>query len=252
MPKNKRRRFPIPDWIQFYLEQNAGRVPIWQFPPISKMEGGIQFVPLTFRNRHDFLDLFEKDDDPWVDKRFKNAESMYEYVCIIRMISPYSFKRGGHDWLVYREGDCIGIVHAFDFSKESGEYTQRQCSIGYAFGASVRGSGIPQKVVRHLQDYLFTKWNRLYLTACVERENARSIRFLRGLGYVERPPKEPDPSEPDEGTSDIVCLDLFRSKRTQNKIHADWVASAKRYAAWRATWVKQADGSYQIPPFYDE
>lgn len=248
MPKNKYHQFSLPDWLQSYMEQNIGKIPVWQFPPIPNMGADIFFRPLGFRNRHDFLELFENDDDPWVDKRFKNAESVYEYVCMTRILLPYSYKRGGQDWLVYQENTCIGILHAFDFNKESGEYTQRRCSIGYAFGRAVRGSGIPQKVVQHLQKYLFTKWNMLYISASVKKENIRSIRFLKGLGYLERPPETDWQDEGKERVSDSVHLDLFRSKRTQNKVYADWIESAKEYAAWRATWVKQADGSYRIPP----
>ncbi len=248
MSKNNRKSFPIPDWIQSYLERNIGKPPVWQFPPIPEMAEEIYFRPLTFSNRSHFLRVFENDKDPWIEERFKNAKSVYEYVCMSRIIMPYSFKRGGQDWLVYQEKECIGIIHAFDFNKESGEFTQRNCSIGYAFGQTVRGSGIPQKVVRHLQNYLFTKWNMLYLTASVKRENIRSIRFLKGLDYIERPLETDWQADEDNAVSDTLVLDLFRSKRTQNKMHTLWEQEKKEYQAWRATWVKQPDGSYIIPP----
>ncbi len=247
MPKNRFNAHTIPDWIQTYIEQNAGKVPVWQFPPIPKMEEDIRFVPLNFRNRYDFLELFEQDEDPWIEERFKHAQSVYEYVCMTRIIMPYSYKRGGQDWLVYQNKECIGIVHAFDFSKESGEFTQRRCCIGYVFGKAVRGSGIPQKVMQHLQGYLFSTLNMLYLTASVKKENTRSIRFLRTLGYVERPPETEWQKEEDSHVSDTIHLDLFRSKRTQNKVLAYWEESTKSYLTWRATWVKQPDGSYKIP-----
>ena len=247
MPKNKHHQFPIPDWIQSYLERNIGKPPVWQFPPIPEMAVEICFHTLTFSTRTHFLALFENDQDPWVEERFKNAKSVYEYVCMSRIIMPYSFKRGGQDWLVYQKKECIGIIHAFDFNKESGEFTQRSCSIGYAFGKAVRGSGIPQKVVQHLQNYLFTKWNMLYLTASVKRENVRSIRFLKGLGYIERPAERDWETEEDKIVSSTIILDLFRSKRTQNKIQTQWEKDAKAYSAWRATWIKQPDGSYIIP-----
>ncbi|GEM_PF-1806562 len=247
MPKNKHQKNRIPDWLQSYVERNIGKPPVWQFPPIPEMEEGIYFRPLNFSNRVHFLKLFENDQDSWIAERFKDAESVYEYVCMSRIIMPYSFKRGGRDWLVYKEKACIGILHGFEFSKESGEFTQRRCSIGYAFGKAVRGSGIPQKVVQHFQNYLFTKWKMLYLTASVKKENIRSIRFLKGLDYIERPPEPNEEGEEEKYVSDTIILDLFRSKRTQNKVHAYWEKSAKEYLTWRATWVKQPDGSYKIP-----
>jgi len=42
-------------------------------------------------------------------------------------------------------------------------------------------------------------------------------------------------------------MELFRSKRTQHKINKLRLEVAEANRAWRATWVKQADGSYRIP-----
>ena len=78
MSQNKFNQYPLPDWLQSYMEQNIGKVPIWKFPSIPKMSEGIYFRPLTFRNRFHFLELFEQDKDPWVDVRFKKAKSIYE------------------------------------------------------------------------------------------------------------------------------------------------------------------------------
>jgi len=188
MSKNKHKSYPFSDWLQWSIERNVGKKPVWNFPKIPKMEEGIFFVPLTFQNRTHLLEIFEKDTDKWVDKRFKKAKSVYEFVGLSRIIMPYSFKRGGRDWLVYQEKKCIGILHGFQFSKETGGLRNRRCSIGYAFGKKVRGSSIPQKVIRHFQDYLFSKMNLLYLTAEVHKKNVRSIRFLEGLGYTQMPP----------------------------------------------------------------
>ena len=247
MPQNKHKSYPFPDWLQWTIEKNAGKIPVWKFPPISKIEEAIYFAPLTFQNRFDFLELFEKDKDEWVDRRFKKPKSIYEYVCLIRIMMPYSFKRGGMDWLVYDEKECIGILHGFEFSKETGGFSNRRCSIGYAFGEKVRGSGIPQKVLRHFQNYLFTKMNRLYLTASVDLKNVRSIRFLEGLGYSEYPPElEWEPAE-ERIEPKNVQLELFRSVRTKNKVTTYRKESAEEYRTWRSSWIKQPDGSYKIP-----
>jgi len=57
MPKNQ-QQFPFPDWIQFYIERNAGKVPVWQFPPIPKLERNTYLIQLNFRNHHDFQQIF--------------------------------------------------------------------------------------------------------------------------------------------------------------------------------------------------
>ena len=86
MSKDNYHQFPIPNWIQSYVERNIGKPPLWQFPPIPEMETGIEFRTLNFHNQKHFLELFKKDEDPWVEKRFKNAKSVYEYVCMSRII----------------------------------------------------------------------------------------------------------------------------------------------------------------------
>ncbi|MEM1121676.1 MAG: hypothetical protein AAGJ18_14590 [Bacteroidota bacterium] len=73
-------------------------------------------------------------------------------------------------------------------------------------------------------------------------------RFLKGLGYVERTPEIDWQAEDDGPVSDTLVFDLFRSKRTQNELHALWEQEKKEYAAYRATWVKQPERSYKIPP----
>lgn len=221
MSKNKHKSYSFSDSIQYYIEQNVGKVPVWQFPPIPKMQEGFSFFPLTFRNRFHLLDLFKKDKDIWVDKRFKKAKSIYEYVSMTRIVMPYAYKRGGEDWLVYKKKECIGILHGFEFSKETGGLSNRRCSIGYIFGKEMRGSGMPQKVIRHFQDFLFTKMNLLYLSATVDCKNLRSIRFLEGLGYLPMPAiiQWESEEEKEEGESKTVIMELFRSKRAQNKIN---------------------------------
>ena len=88
----------------------------------------------------------------------------------------------------------------------------------------------------------------LYLTASVKRENIRSLRFLKGLGYLERTAENDWQIDDDKDVSNTIVLDLFRSKRTQKKLLAQWEKETKEYLSWRATWVKQPDGSYRIPP----
>ncbi len=219
MSKNKQESYSFSESLQYYIEQNVGKVPIWQFPCIPKMQEGFSFAPLTFSNRFHLLDLFEKDKDAWVDKRFKKAKSIYEYVSMTRIVMPYAYKSGGEDWLVYKKKECIGILHGFEFSKETEDWRNRRCYIGYIFGKKMRGSGNPQKILRHFQNYLFTKMDLLYVSASVDCKNVRSIRFLEGLGYLPMPAKIQWDSEEEKILPKMVIMELFRSNRTKNRIN---------------------------------
>ncbi|MEK7256534.1 MAG: GNAT family protein, partial [Bacteroidota bacterium] len=186
---NRFDSFPLPDWLQFSLEQNAGRPPLWDLPAPSPTADEFWFQKLDFRNRHLVLEMFENDPDPWVDERFKDPKELYEYVANLRINMPYSGKHGGCDWLVRMpgwHGECVAILHNFDFSRETYGYQNRKCSIGYAFAQKFRGTGLPQKIMQHFHKYLFGKMNRLLLLAMVDKDNTRNIRFLEKLGYEDR------------------------------------------------------------------
>jgi RimJ/RimL family protein N-acetyltransferase len=248
--KNKRfDSYPLPDWLQFWVEQNAGRKPLWNFPKMPPTPDGFWFQKLDFRNRYLLLEMFENDSDSWVDERFKDPKEVYEYVAQQRICMPYSGKHGGCDWLVMSpEDECAGILHNFDFSLENFGFQHRKCSVGYAFAEKFRGTGLPRQIMLHFQDYLFKKMDRLLLMACVEKENTRSIRFLEKLGYEERTSDYHDDEEDrPRKEPEHRYLELYRSRRTRNRIHAYRKKSAEDYRAWRATWIKNPDGSYTIP-----
>jgi RimJ/RimL family protein N-acetyltransferase len=233
------------------MEQNVGRKPIWDFPKIPTTPDGFWFQQLTFRNRSLLLEMFENDPEPWVDERFKDPKEVYEYVAYLRISMPYSGKHGGCDWLVMSpERECIGLLHNFDFSRENYGFQHRQCSVGYAFVKTVRGTGLPQRVMLHFQAYLFQKMNRLLLMASVDKDNTRSIRFLEKLGYEECTSDYIDNDDEDDKPRKAPLnryFELYRSQRTRNRVLAYRKKSSEEYKAWRATWVKNPDGSYTIP-----
>ncbi len=241
--------YPLPDWLQFSMEQNIGRKPLWDFPKIPPTPDGFWFQQLEFRNRSLLLEMFENDPDPWVDERFKDPKEVYEYVANLRICMPYSGKHGGCDWLVMTpERDCAGILHNFDFSLENYGFQHRQCSIGYAFAQPLRGTGLPQQIMLHFQEYLFHKMDRLLLMASVDKGNARSIRFLEKLGYEERTSDYfDDEDDKPQKVLENHHFELYRSRRTRSRVLAYRKKSDEEYKSWRATWIKNPDGSFTIP-----
>ena len=71
------------------------------------------------------------------------------------IVAPYSFKKGGIDWLIQnKEKEWVGLLHAYDFSKENYAHRHRWCTIGFMMGAAFRGTGVAQEAVQQLQSYL--------------------------------------------------------------------------------------------------
>ncbi|MEN0046140.1 MAG: GNAT family protein [Bacteroidota bacterium] len=186
MAKSRYDSYPLSDWLQYSMERNIGRAPIWKFPHIPDWKEDISFRKLNFQNQHHLLEMFENDEDEWVNERFKEAQSVYNYVAHLRIVALYSAKHGGCDWLVRKGDEYIGVLHAFDFSIENYNYHHRRCAIGYAFTKSVRGTGLPLQIVPYFQQFLFQKMNLLLQFALVNKANHRSIRFLEKLGFEEQ------------------------------------------------------------------
>lgn len=244
-------RFPLPDWLQFFMERNVGKKPVWDFPQLPISEEGLNFRQLSFEERHLVLEMFENDPDPWVDKRFKSPEEVYEYVAHQRIYMPYTIKHGGCDWLVFTaEGTPAGLLHMFDFSKENHSYRHRHCMVGFTFSEKFRGTGLPFSAAQHFQDYLFKKMNLLYLVASVDWGNARSDRFLEKLGFEDRSPDYAvEDWENDYQLIGPECryFERYRSAQARGRILNERKKAAEGHAEWRSRWIKNPDGTWTIP-----
>lgn len=202
--------FPLPDYLQRAMERNIGRPPVWKFPQILPTPDGLTFEKLNFESRYHLIETFQNDTDEWVDERFKSTAEIYEYVAMLCIEMPYSFKHGGCDWLVFSpDGTCAGILHSFEFSKEQFDYHHRRCAIGFVFSEKFRGSSLTVKAVQHFQQFLFGKMNLLYLLAWTDTENIRCCRFLEKLGWFDCP------IEYENDSPKYRFYELYRSKRTQ-------------------------------------
>ena len=177
---------PLPDWLQYMMERNVGREPLWQFPDLPSALG-LTFERLHFDNRDVVLRMFEADPDPFVSPDFKSPEKLYEYVANLWICGPYSPKHGAADWIVHTtDREPAGLLHVYDVSREQWGLSDRRCSIGYTVAKRFRGTGLAQEAVRALHGYLFERLDKLMLLAMPDRRNERSARFLARLGYEER------------------------------------------------------------------
>ena len=201
---------PLSEHLRFWLEENIGKPPVWKFPRLPN-SASLSYHRLHFSNREQVLQLFQNDPSPFVEKDFKEANSLYEYVANLWIVAPYSFKRGGIDWLIQnKEKEWVGLLHAYDFSKENYAHRHRWCTIGFMMGAAFRGTGVAQEAVQQLQSYLFQKMNMLYILAYTKNDNLRSIRFLEKLGY--------ENTTLDYTARDLTYFRLYRSARARGII----------------------------------
>jgi RimJ/RimL family protein N-acetyltransferase len=168
------------------MERYAGREPLWRFPDVPPSRN-LVFERLRFDNREVVLEMFERDDSPFVDHAFKAPDRLYTYVAAQWISAPYSPKHGAADWIVRtRQQEPVGLLHVYDVSRETWALNNRRCSIGYVVAGSFRGSGLAQEAVGALQDHMFQTRDMLMLLAMPARANERSARFLVKLGYEER------------------------------------------------------------------
>lgn len=174
----------MPDWLQFYVERNIGKKPLWLFPELAA-SGDLTFERLTFGNRQPVLRMFSTDANPFVSEDFKTAELLYHYVANLWICAPYSPKHGAADWIIRAKGEDAGLLHLYDVSRETWGLNNRRCCIGYTIAEKFRGTGLAQNAVGALQSYAFSRLDMLVLLAIPDGCNERSIRFLRRLGYEE-------------------------------------------------------------------
>ena len=176
---------PLPDYLRFWMEQNVGRPPIWDFPALQN-SATLTYQRLHFDNYSSVLELFKDDPSPFVERDFKEENALYEYVANLWICAPYSYKRGGIDWIIQQQsGEGVGLLHAYDLSKEQIENRHRSCTIGFIIAAPFRGLGLAKEAVEHLQTYLAQQMDMLYVTAYTRQDNERSMRFLEKMGYAE-------------------------------------------------------------------
>lgn len=234
-------RYPLPEWLQYYMEQNIGRPPLWTFPSLPPTADGLTFEQVGFDNAQAILDMFAGDEDPFVDARFKEEQLLYEYICHLRIVLPYSGKHGGCDWLVITpDHRYAGLLHMYDFSRETIGFSNRQCSVGYVIAAPFRGTGLAYRVMEHLHQYLFQKLDRLLLVASTRPENRRSRGFLKRLGYEDR--------TADYGIVEERYYELYRSPRARTLIQSERRRAEEKYQAWLAQQAEAAREAHRENP----
>lgn len=162
----------------------------FNFPEVP-VAGGIAFESLTPDNATQLHLLFENDDSPFVDDRFKTIEEAKDYAKFLEFCGAYTAKHGGHDWLFrFVNGQYLGVLHLHDLSLETFAQNNKRAWIGFATNKNFRMQGITSFVVCHFIQYIFESYPVIdFIHAMTEKNNLPSINFLKSCGFL------PDHSE---------------------------------------------------------
>jgi RimJ/RimL family protein N-acetyltransferase len=154
------------------------------FPLLPPSER-LAYEQLSEANAHVLVALFENDENPFVDKRFKNIEEAKEYAFESNW-SVHLPKYGSCDFLVQQKsnGNYIGILHLFDLSLETFNENHLRATIGFALAAPFRRQYFATEAANHLINYVQNTLKRPYILAYTHPENEVANDFMISLGMV--------------------------------------------------------------------
>lgn len=120
------------DSEDFYIEfRKLHPKPYFNFPEIPSTNE-LSFEKLDSENFEQSYLLFERDESPFVDMRFKFYEEAKQYAKYIFFCGAYSPKHGCQDWLFKWNNQYAGILHLYDLSLETFGQNNRRAWIGFA------------------------------------------------------------------------------------------------------------------------
>lgn len=144
----------------------------------------LRYELTQWNNYSDYLSLFQYDDSPFVDTRFRSKELLDEYAVGLLEIMYYDAKRGGCDWIVkLHSGQPVGILHLYHLNRELIDGEHSPCSIGYAIAEPFRKQGYGYEILLHLLHHVRMTFNRNQVRASTLPHNASSIRLLQKAGF---------------------------------------------------------------------
>jgi hypothetical protein len=88
----------------------------YHFPLLPPSER-LAYEPLSEANEHVLVALFEQEENPFIDKRFKNIITAKQYATE-SISASYAAKHGGCDFLIQQKSNenYINILHIFGYN----------------------------------------------------------------------------------------------------------------------------------------
>ena len=154
------------------------------FPNLPNSER-LSYHFLTVENSSILVDLFQNDDNPFVDNRFQDAAKAKEYA-YESAISRASAKHGGCDFFICLKDTetYIGVLHLYELSLEQFNDNHLRATIGFGIAAPFRRQYYAMEAVKHLIDYVQNTLKKPNILAYTNPENIAANDFLLSLGLV--------------------------------------------------------------------
>jgi RimJ/RimL family protein N-acetyltransferase len=145
----------------------------------------LTYKMITWRNYKTYLDLFGKDESPFVMTEFKTEEAMQEYTLFMLESNRFSGKRAACDWLIYlKDKTPIGVLHVYDLNMEFYDGVHPKPQFGYAIAEPFRKQGYAFEATSHLLNWIPKQFKRYEILAHTHKNNEASIGLLQKLGFT--------------------------------------------------------------------
>lgn len=169
----------------FYIEfKRTHTKKLFSFPDIPAFEN-YSFEKLSEQNFEQLYLLFEGDESPFVDARFKSHDEAKEYATFISICGAFVAKHGGQDWFFKAGNEYAGILHLYDLSLENWNDNNKRAWLGFATKEKFRGKGISLGIVKYFIRYVFDYYPAIdFIHSMTLRENTLSKSFLTKCGFA--------------------------------------------------------------------
>lgn len=159
--------------------------PYFVFKDIPPYEE-LSFEKLTSKNCKYLFQMFEPDESPFTDKRFKNYIQALKYAKYLERYGPCMPKHGSQDWLYLLKGKYAGVLHLYDLSLETFGENNKRCWIGFATKPALRNMGITKKALQYFLQYIFKNYPFIkYIHSMTLKENIPAKALLKSVGFSE-------------------------------------------------------------------
>jgi RimJ/RimL family protein N-acetyltransferase len=179
LPKNTQMRDShFEEWRQ--NRRKKGK--LHHFPPMPDSEQ-LSYEIITDDNYSILVSLFESDENPFIDERFKSLDEVKQYVEDLKDML-YDPNHGGCDFLIRLKNTpiYIGVLHLFDFSLEM--HWAQSCTLGYAIAAPFRRKRYATEAMKQLFHYAHTYHQKTTFLVYTHKKNEPSNAFVQSLNMV--------------------------------------------------------------------
>jgi RimJ/RimL family protein N-acetyltransferase len=155
----------------------------FDFPDIDPVDD-FSFEKFSAENFPQLYLMFENDDSPFTDERFKQYNTALQYANDQEKYGRSSPKHGSQDWLFKWKGEYAGILHLYDRSLETFGENNKRCWIGFAIRPSLRKKGVTRKAISHFLNYIQRAYTEIeYIHAMTLINNVIAGTLLLSSGF---------------------------------------------------------------------